>query len=87
MIVPDDYPKEQLPILLAPNYNKSTFLIVGEKDDRTPVWMSEKIYLMLPSNKELWIVEGAEHGGQKGPLKDFEVFHKRVLEFLEIHLD
>lgn len=51
LIVPDDYPKEMQPIYLATNYNKSTFLIVGEKDDRTPVWMSETIYsLLVPHN-------------------------------------
>lgn len=87
LIVPDDFPKEKLPIYLAPTYEKSVFLIVGEKDDRTPIWMSEKIYSLLPSKKELWIVEGAEHGGQKGPLRDFDLFHKKVLEFLKKHID
>lgn len=87
LIIPTDYPIEQLPINLAPNYEKSVLLIVGERDNRSPVWMSEKIYSLLPLERELWIVEGAEHGGQKGPLRDFEVFHKRVLEFLENHLD
>ena len=86
LIVPDDYPKEMQPICLAPNYNKSTFLIVGEKDERTPVWMSEQLYSLLPAKKELWIVKDAEHGGQKGPLRDFDVFHKRVLDFLETNL-
>lgn len=86
LIVPDDYPKELLPISLAPNWNKSTFLIVGEKDDRTPVWMSEKIYSLLPAKKKMWIVEGAEHGGMKGPLRDFNLFHKRVFQFLETNL-
>jgi hypothetical protein len=86
LIVPDDYPKELLPINLAPNYNKCTFLIVGEKDNRSPIWMSEKIYSLLPSKKELWIVEGAEHGGQEGPLRDFNLFHQRVLAFLEKNL-
>jgi fermentation-respiration switch protein FrsA (DUF1100 family) len=86
LIVPDDYPKELLPVNLAANYNKSTFLIVGEKDNRTPVWMSEKIYSLLPSKKELWIVEGAEHGGQNGPIKDFDLFNKRFIEFLDKNL-
>lgn len=86
LIVPDDYPKELLPVNLAANYNKSTFLIVGEKDNRTPVWMSEKIYSLLPSKKELWIVEGAEHGGQYGPIKDFDLFNKRFIEFLDKNL-
>lgn len=86
LIVPDDYPKELLPVNLAANYNKSTFLIVGEKDNRTPVWMSKKIYSLLPSKKELWIVEGAEHGGQNGPIKDFDLFNKRFIEFLDKNL-
>lgn len=86
LIVPDDYPKELLPVNLAANYNKSTFLIVGEKDNRTPVWVSKKIYSLLPSKKELWIVEGAEHGGQNGPIKDFDLFNKRFIEFLDKNL-
>ncbi len=86
LIVPDNYPKELLPVNLAPNYNKSTFLIVGEKDNRTPVWMSKKIYSLLPSKKELWIVEGAEHGGQNGPIKDFKLFDERFIEFLDKNL-
>lgn len=86
LIVPDDYPKELLPVNLAANYNKSTFLIVGEKDNRTPVWMSKKIYSLLPSKKELWIVEGAEHGGQDGPIKDFDLFNKKFIEFLDKNL-
>lgn len=84
--VPADYPKELQPIHLAPSWNKATFLIVGEKDDRTPVWMSQKIYSLLSAKKEMWIVEGAEHGGMKGPLRDFDLFHKRVLEFLKTNL-
>lgn len=86
LIVPDDYPTELQPIYLSPIFKKSTFLIVGENDNRTPVWMSEKIYSLLPANKEIWIVEGAEHGGMKGPLRDYVLFHKRVLEFLETNL-
>ena len=86
LIVPDDYPTELQPIYLSPIFKKSTFLIVGENDNRTPVWMSEKIYSLLPAKKEIWIVEGAEHGGIKGPLRDYVLFHKRVLEFLETNL-
>ena len=49
--VPDDYPKELQPIYLSPKFNKSTFLIVGENDNRTPVWMSKKIYSLHPAKK------------------------------------
>ena len=86
LIIPSDYPLNLLPLNLAPTWNKATFLIVGELDDRTPVWMSEKIFAQLPSKKELWIVEGAEHGGARGPLRNFNLFNSNVFEFLEKNL-
>ncbi|MDL2291634.1 alpha/beta hydrolase [Bacteroides sp. OttesenSCG-928-F21] len=61
LIIPKNYPKELQPIDLASRYDKSTFLIVGEKDDRSPVWMSREIFNKLQSKKELWVVEGASH--------------------------
>jgi len=86
LILPTDYPENLFPLNLAPTWNKATFLIVGELDDRTPVWMSEKIFALLPAKKDLWILEGAEHSGSKGPLRDFDLFHERVFEFLEKNL-
>ena len=86
LILPTDYPENLFPLNLAPTWNKATFLIVGELDDRTPVWMSEKIYSLLPSTKEIWIVEGAEHGGARGPLRYFDLLNSRVYEFLEKNL-
>lgn len=86
LIVPSDYPKELQPLNLAPTYKKSTFLIVGELDDRTPVWMSERIFERLPGKKELWILEGAEHGGPKGPTRDFALLNRRIIDFLDKNL-
>lgn len=83
LVLPKDYPLELQPINLAPTWNKATFLVVGEKDDRTPVWMSERLYSLFPSSKEIWVVEGAEHGGMKGPFRDFNVFHQCVLSFFD----
>lgn len=85
LIVPEDYPKELQPLYLAPNYNKATFLIVGENDDRSPVWMSEKLYSLLPDKKELWIIKGAGHS----VIADNEVWNKvneRVTEFFDNNL-
>lgn len=85
LIVPEDYPKELQPIHLAPTYTKSTFLIVGENDDRTPVWMSEKIYPLLPGKKELWVVDGAQHH----IFMDIDVWNQaneRILKFLDDNL-
>ncbi len=82
LIVPADYPKELQPFYIAPTFKKPTFLIVGELDDRTPVWMSEKIYGLLPGTKELWILEGAQHGGPEGPMRDYDLLNQRILDFL-----
>ena len=86
LIVPADYTKELNPIMLAPRFKRPTLLIVGEKDERTPVEMSKSILAMLPGEKEIWIVPKAEHGGANGPMQNFEVYNKKVLEFLNKYL-
>jgi uncharacterized protein len=86
LIVPSDYPDELNPINIAPSFDKATFLIVGEKDDRTPVWMSKKIMKELPGKCELWIVPEAVHGGADGPTKNFDQYNKKILKFLDKYL-
>lgn len=86
LIVPSDYPEELNPIELAPKFDKSTFLIVGEKDDRTPVWMSKKIIKKMKGDAEIWIVPEAVHGGPDGPTKNFNLYNQKILEFLDKHL-
>jgi pimeloyl-ACP methyl ester carboxylesterase len=83
LIIPSDYPIDLQPLMLAPTWNKATFLIVGELDDRTPVWMSEKIFALLPSKKELWIVEDTDHSMMKDGKVDFALLNKRIIEFLD----
>ena len=69
LIVPEDFPKEQMPALIAPEFGKAIMIIVGSKDDRTPQWMAEKIYDALPEDtfKKLSIFENAGHGGTNAP--------------------
>lgn len=64
---PPDYPQELLPLNAAPRVSIPVFLIVGEKDVRTPPWMSQRVFEGLVGPKELWVVTGATHGGQSGP--------------------
>jgi hypothetical protein len=64
---PENYPIELLPVNAAKKVSIPVFLIVGEKDIRTPVWMSKKIANELKGPEELWIVPNAEHGGMNGP--------------------
>lgn len=69
LIVPEDFPKEQMPALIAQDFDKPIMIIVGSKDDRTPQWMAEKIYDALPEGtfKRLSIFENAGHGGTDAP--------------------
>ncbi len=85
IIVPEDFPKTEMPIFIAPNFNKPVFLINGEEDFRTPVWMSEKILAEMPKNipTELMVVRGAAHGGKEDPIMlAFDEFIERVTDFL-----
>ena len=69
LLVPDDFPRGQMPVLVAPKFSKDILLVVGSEDNRTPQWMSEKIYNALPAgiNKKLSVYEGAGHGGTEFP--------------------
>lgn len=81
---PDNYPEEYLPINASSQVDIPCFLIVGEFDDRTPPWMSRKIYDNLKGAKELWIVPGCHHGGQKGPdWYKYPEYFNRVLNFCD----
>ncbi|MBQ2913674.1 MAG: alpha/beta fold hydrolase [Bacteroidales bacterium] len=86
LVVPDNFPKNQMPFHIAPKFRKSVLLIVGKNDDRTPVWMSEKIYNALPEkvNKKLSVYDNAGHGGNQSPMVvDFERWMKETLDFME----
>jgi len=84
---PDDYPIELYPINLAPHFTKPAFLLVGEKDTRTPPFMSKKIYEKLKGEKYIWIVDKAEHGGRKGPeFLNFNEFKKYIIGFYDRYL-
>ena len=85
VLVPEDFPTELMPVHIAPEFGKPLFLIVGENDFRTPVWMSRKIIESVPGTtpKELMIVENAAHGGKEDPiLIAFDDFIKRTSDFL-----
>lgn len=69
LCVPEEFPCEQMPALIAPEFTKPILLVVGEQDRRTPPWMAEKIYRALPEKtpKRLSIYEKAGHGGMESP--------------------
>jgi uncharacterized protein len=85
--VPKDYPTEQLPAHAAAKVASPVFLIVGEKDERTPPWMSQKVYDRLKGPRELWVVPGAGHGGMTAPESVArEEFWRRARAFFTQHL-
>jgi uncharacterized protein len=84
---PENYPIELLPVNAAKKVSIPVFLIVGEKDNRTPVWMSKKIADELKGPKELWIVPNAEHGGMNGPeFITYPEFFNKIAEFYSKYL-
>lgn len=86
-VAPPDYPEKLLPINAATKIDRPVLLIVGEKDIRTPPWMSEEIIELLNGEKELWIVPNAQHGGMNGPeLYNYPEFFNRVYFFFNEYL-
>ncbi|RCK76671.1 MAG: hypothetical protein IGBAC_1033 [Ignavibacteriae bacterium] len=86
-VAPENYPEKLLPINAAKKVKIPVFLIVGENDNRTPVWMSERIFNLLQGPKELLIVPKAEHGGIKGPeFISYPEFFEKVLVFFDKYL-
>jgi pimeloyl-ACP methyl ester carboxylesterase len=84
---PVNYPDELLPMNCAKQMKKPAYLIVGEKDIRTPPWMSENIFTLLRGPKELWIVPGAEHGGRNGPdMYNYPEFFMKVKGFFDTYM-
>ena len=88
LIVPEDFPVQQLPVHIAGQFKKPVFLIVGENDQRTPLWMSEKVLSLLPreTSRQLMVVPNAGHGGLEDPIiMDFEGFIEKTTAFIKTH--
>lgn len=86
-LAPENYPSELLPVNAAKKVSIPVSLIVGEKDNRTPVWMSKKIADELMGPKELWIVPNAEHGGMNAPeFITYPEFFDKVVAFYDKYL-
>lgn len=89
LLIPADFPTQEMPIHIAPAFRKPTFLIVGENDFRTPVWMSQKVLEAMPKDvpTELMIVPNAGHGGKEDPIMiAFPEFIQRTTAFIENNL-
>ena len=85
LVVPDDFPRDMMPAYIAGEFGKPVLLVVGSEDDRTPQWMSEKIFDALPDgiDKRLSVFEGAGHGGTSAPyVADMERWFVETVSFL-----
>ncbi len=84
---PEGYPDSLLPINAATDISIPVLLVVGEEDERTPVWMSQKVCDLLAGSGELWIVEGAGHGERAAPeMVAYDRFFERIADFYRQHL-
>lgn len=89
LLVPEDFPVGKMPLALADTFGKDILIVVGQNDERTPVWMAEDIFAALPDGikKELWVAPGAKHGGMEAPEVLYpEEFVRRVSRFVECSL-
>jgi hypothetical protein len=85
---PSDYPTDRLPVACAHEVRVPVFLVVGEGDDRTPPWMSRKVFNLLTGPKDHWVVPNAGHGGASAPeYTDYPAFFERVAAFFDANLN
>lgn len=84
---PEPWERRYDPDQVTRRMNVPLFLIVGDADRVTPIWMTRDLHRRYPRPKELWEVRGAGHREQpyqQGPeafLND--VLRERVVAFLE----
>lgn len=87
VLVPEDYPSQLQPINAAESFDKPAFIIVGENDRRSTPDMASRVYEALKGPKELWVVEGAGHGGANAPeYVNYPEFFVRLATFFDEHL-
>lgn len=84
---PEGFPDSLLPVNAAPDISIPVFMVVGQDDERTPAWMSRRVCGLLAEPGELWIVEGAGHGGMSAPEKvAYSQFFQRITDFFGQYL-
>ena len=60
--VPGGYPTNYEPITAIKDMQHcKVFIVAGDKDTNTPLWMAKKIYGLAPNKGELWVIKGAKH--------------------------
>jgi len=60
--VPGGYPADYEPINAIKSMKScKVFIIAGDKDNNTPLWMAKKLFKLAPNKGELWIIKGAKH--------------------------
>jgi pimeloyl-ACP methyl ester carboxylesterase len=85
IIIPDNYPEKLLPINGADNLDVPIFMVVGENDDRTPLWMSLDVFKQIKSPKELKIYGNSGHCDIE--VKNMDFYYKNIGAFFYKHLE
>lgn len=85
--IPKDWQRKWEPDKVLNRWNGATLFIGGSRDLVTPAWMAETLYSKCTQTKELWIVEGADHGGERSPRAVAgATYWERVIGFLDREL-
>jgi len=79
--VPGGYPVNYEPINAIKSMKHcKVFIIAGDKDTNTPLWMAKKLYKRAPNKGELWVIKGAKH--LMGPYTvDYKIYTKKTRIF------
>ena len=67
--MPADFPMDEMPVKIAPQFYVPSLFIVGDRDTHTPMWMSRAIMDKMPEGveKKLLVIENAGHGASAAP--------------------
>jgi hypothetical protein len=85
IIIPSNYPENLYPLNCATELTVPIFIIVGENDERTPVWMSEMVFSKIQSKKVLVVYPQEDHCSIEVNLR-LSVF-KEIANFFMVCLD
>ncbi len=86
-VIPKDWKRSHDPDEVTDRYNDAILFIAGDADLSTPAWMAEDLYRKYPRPKDLWIVEGAAHSGDRTPERVAgPAYYGRIAAFLEREL-
>ncbi len=81
--VPDGWKRRDDPEKVVNRFNGPIFFIAGDADLTNPTWMAESLHRRYPRPKDLWVIPGAAHDGDRTPEKVAgREYYDRIAAFL-----